>query len=99
MVKMTFAAWIGYHRRSDLLAQKLVSTMHFISYRQRGKLLQALLRYVVQAWRTWRVLRQERTRVILVLNPPIFCVLVASLYARRYGAQYVIHSRFLDGVK
>lgn len=44
----------------------------------------------MQARRTWRVLRQERPDVVFVQNPPIFCALVASLYARRYGARYVI---------
>lgn len=91
-VGIAFVAWQRYHRRSDLLAQRLGSAMHFISYGQQGKPLQTPVRYVVQAWRTWRVLRRERPQVVFVQNPPIFCVLVASLYARLYGAEYVIDS-------
>jgi glycosyltransferase involved in cell wall biosynthesis len=38
------------------------------------------------------MLQREAPDVIFVQNPPIFAVLVASLYARRYGARYVIDS-------
>jgi len=92
MAKTTFIAWIGYHRRSDLLAQHLGATMHFIHYGQSRRLIQTPIRYVVQALQTWRVLREDRPDVIFVQNPPIFCVLVAFLYAKRYGARYVIDS-------
>lgn len=91
-MKTAFIAWIGYHRRSDLLAQHLGATMHFIHYGPSGRLIQTPIRYGVQAWQTWRVLRQDRPDVVFVQNPPIFCVLVAFLYAQRYGAQYVIDS-------
>jgi glycosyltransferase involved in cell wall biosynthesis len=37
-------------------------------------------------------LRRERPDVIFVQNPPIFAVVVAFLYARFYGARYVIDS-------
>jgi glycosyltransferase involved in cell wall biosynthesis len=46
----------------------------------------------MQAWQTWRVLRAERPDVIFVQNPPIFAILVVSIYARCYGARYVIDS-------
>ncbi len=89
---MTFIAWIGYHRRSDLLAQHLGATLHFIYYKSSHRLIRTPIRYVVQAWQTWRVLRQDRPDVIFVQNPPIFCALVAFLYARRYSVRYVIDS-------
>jgi glycosyltransferase involved in cell wall biosynthesis len=54
--------------------------------------LQAPVRYLTQAWQTWRVLRQERPDIIFVQNPPIFAVLVASLYSHCYGARFVIDS-------
>jgi glycosyltransferase involved in cell wall biosynthesis len=50
------------------------------------------VRYLAQAWQTWHILRQERPEIIFVQNPPIFAVLVVSLYARCFGAQYVIDS-------
>ncbi len=91
-MKTTFIAWIDYHRRSDLLAQHLGATMHFIHYRSPRRLFQTPIRYVVQSLRTWRVLCQDRPGVVFVQNPPIFCALVAFLYAERYSARYVIDS-------
>ena len=74
------------------MAQHLGATMHFIYFGPTSRLIQTPVRYVVQALQTWRVLRQDRPDVVFVQNPPIFCVLVAFLYAQRYGAQYVIDS-------
>lgn len=91
-MKSAFIVWDNYSQRSDLLAQRLGATMHNIYYGQRGKLLQAPMRYVVQGLQTWRVLRRERPDVVFVQNPPIFLALVAFLYAQRYSARYVIDS-------
>jgi glycosyltransferase involved in cell wall biosynthesis len=90
--KRVFIVWARYHRRSELLAQHLGATIHYVYHGRMGQVWQAPVRYVVEAWRTWRVLRRERPDVIFVQNPPIFAVVVASLYARCYGAQYVIDS-------
>lgn len=57
-----------------------------------GKLFQVPVRYLRQAWQTWHILRQERPDIIFIQNPPIFAVVVASFYARSYGAQYIIDS-------
>lgn len=91
-MKSTFIAWVYYNRRSELLAQHLGAALHFVCYGEPGKLLQAPVRYGVQAVRTWRILWREQPNVVFVQNPPIFCALVAALYARRYGARYVIDS-------
>lgn len=91
-MKSTFIAWARYHRRSELLAGHLGATMHFIHNGRLRKLWQTPVRYLVQAWQTWHVLRRERPDVVFVQNPPIFCVLLAFLYTRRHGAQYVIDS-------
>jgi len=90
--KRVFIVWARYHRRSELLAQHFGATIHYVYDSQVGRLSQAPVRYLAQARQTWRVLRRERPDVIFVQNPPIFCVLVAVLYAQRYGAQYVIDS-------
>jgi len=91
-LRITFIAWTRYDRHSELLAQHLDAGIHFIYYGQGGALLQAPVRYLVQALRTWRVLRRDNPDVIFVQNPPIFCALVAFIYSRRYGARYVIDS-------
>ena len=91
-MKSTFIAWVHYHRRTELLAEHLGATLHFVQYGESGKLVQAPFRYVIQAIQTWRILRRERPTIVLVQNPPIFCALIAFLYARGHGARYVIDS-------
>jgi glycosyltransferase involved in cell wall biosynthesis len=91
-LKITFIVWAPYQRRAEILAEQLGAPMHFVYQRRTNKLLGTPVAYVVQALRTWRILRQEVPDVIFVENPPIFCALVASLYAQRYGARYVIDS-------
>jgi len=92
MTKITFISWCPYHRRTELLAQHLNATLHFIHYGRSGKLLQAPIRYLIQGAKTWRILLRERPTIVLVQNPPIFCALLAALYALIYGGQYVIDS-------
>lgn len=89
---MIFIAWTRYNRRSDLLAQHLGATMQHVAYGRHGALLQAPLRYLVLALRTWRMLRRESPDVVFVQNPPIFCVLTVFCYTRLYGGRYVIDS-------
>lgn len=92
MKKTSFIAWVRYDRRPDLLAERFGTKPHYIVVGQQGKLWQAPLRYPIQAWKTWHLLRRERPDVVYVQNPPIFAVLVVYLYARLHGAQYVIDS-------
>ncbi len=91
-MKLSFIAWERYEPHTDLLAHHLGATMHHIYHGQRGKLLQAPVRYLTQSLQTWTVLAREKPDVIFVQNPPIFCALIAFLYARRNRAQYVIDS-------
>ncbi|NLG52305.1 MAG: glycosyltransferase family 4 protein [Chloroflexi bacterium] len=88
----TVLSWVRRHRRNELLAERLGATLHDICYGTQGNLWQAPDRYPLQAWKTWRVLRQEQPDVVLAVNPPIFCALTAYLYSRRYGAQFAIDS-------
>lgn len=102
-MKQTFIAWTRFHRRSELLAQHLGARLHYIYIGNSGRRLKPPIRYLAQALRasarypaqarqTWRVLRQERPDLIFIQNPPIFGVLVAYLYASRYGARFIIDS-------
>ncbi len=47
------------------------------------------LKYLVQMWRTWRLLRQEKPRVVLMMVPPVFICLPVYLYCRRFRAGYI----------
>jgi glycosyltransferase involved in cell wall biosynthesis len=50
----------------------------------------APVRYLVQALETWPILRRERPEVVFVQAPPIFCAVVAYLYAKLFRAKFVI---------
>jgi hypothetical protein len=91
-MNIVFISWERYNRRSELLAQHLEAKVFFIAYGQKGRLLHTLIKYPIQAWRTWWVLHQERPGIIFVQNPPIFCALVAFFYASWHRARYVIDS-------
>ncbi|RMF34416.1 MAG: glycosyltransferase [Chloroflexi bacterium] len=82
-------AWAPHSPRGELLAEAFgldLHTIHAVGRRRRH----ALLKYPIQAWRTWRLLTRERPRLVVVQNPPIFAPLVVYLYARLYGACFVI---------
>lgn len=91
-MKISFVAWLPYHRRTELLAQHLGASLHFVHWGQTAELSRAPLKYFIQGIRTWRILKQEKPSIILVQNPPIFCALVAFLYAQRHESQYIIDS-------
>jgi hypothetical protein len=92
LVKIVYIVWFRYNRRAELLAQNLGAKIFYIVYGKRGRTLQTLVKYPIQAWRTWLVLRRERPRIIFVQNPPIFCALVAFIYSSCHRARYVIDS-------
>jgi glycosyltransferase involved in cell wall biosynthesis len=93
-MRISFIVWAryGYQSHTELFAQHLGATTHYVWHGRRGGLVQTGLRYSVQALKTWRTLRRLRPDVVFVQNPPIFCALVVSLYAQRHGIRYVIDS-------
>jgi len=91
-MKIIFVSWIRYQQRSECLAKHLGAKIHFFYFGKHGKMLQVPVRYLVQALKTWSVLRRECPNVIFVQNPPIFCVLTIFLYTKYYHAQYIIDS-------
>lgn len=92
MSNRVFIVWSRYHRRSELLADHLGATLHYIYDNQKGQLRHLPIRYLAQAFQTWGILRREQPDIIFVQNPPIFAVLVVAIYARYHGARYVIDS-------
>jgi glycosyltransferase involved in cell wall biosynthesis len=91
-MNISFIVWAPYQRRAEILAEHLGASLTFIYYKPANKRLETPIRYAVQAKRTWHTLRQQRPDVIFVENPPIFCALVASIYAWRHGTRFVIDS-------
>jgi hypothetical protein len=86
--RITFISWALFQRRSELLAQHLKTTAHFIYLGHKGNLLQAPVRFPVQSRRTWRVLRSERLDVVFVQPPHPLCFGALPLRAMPWRAIY-----------
>lgn len=80
--KSIFIVWGIHSRRAETLAGDLnVRTCFVYEFRLKGCWLTPL-RYLVQGWKTWRLLERERPEVVLVQSPPIFAPLVVSLWCK-----------------
>ena len=84
-------AWHPYSRRGQLLCGAFRLELKLIHSLKRHYLL-APIRYVLQAAKSFTVLIRERPRLIFVQNPPIFAVVIVYVYAKLWGARYVIDS-------
>ena len=89
--KLVFIAWTDQDRRSQLLAKELGMQLYEIQILQRKYAL-APLRYLLQTWRTLRILFRERADVTFVQNPPIFAAFAVWLYAAVSRTRFVIDS-------
>jgi glycosyltransferase involved in cell wall biosynthesis len=87
--KMVFISWLRHDERSALVGKHLGADVYFIQWGRR-KPYMAPLRYIVQSFLTWPILRREKPDIILVQVPPIFAGPVVQLYARLYGAKYIL---------
>jgi len=91
-MKTLIIAWAPHSSRSQLLANEFRAGLYLIHYLKFQAPLYAPFKYVPQALKSFSVLLRERPQMILVQNPPIFNALVAFLYGRLSGAQYIIDS-------
>jgi glycosyltransferase involved in cell wall biosynthesis len=87
---VSFVTWYPSCRRSDALAGWFGGNSHLIHFLEFKQPLYAPAKYVLQAVATWRRLRQDRPTIVFVASPPVFAGLVVWLYARCFGARYVV---------
>ncbi len=84
-VKSVFIVWSSYSRRAETIAAELNGQVSY-QYEVRLKGLWLIpLRYLVQGWKTWHFLEQERPEVVLVQAPPIFAPLVVAIWCGLRG--------------
>jgi glycosyltransferase involved in cell wall biosynthesis len=99
MSKRIFIAWASFHRRSELLATYFKARLYYVYSQRTEGIWHTAVRYLVQTWQTWHILRRERAEIIFVQNPPVISVLAVSMYTFFFGGQIVIDSHtgaFLD---
>lgn len=87
-----FVSWTRYSRRSESVAAALGADAIFVeSWKDAGVVLLPL-RYLRQAFTTWRTLRRRRPEVIITMNPPIVLPLLAYLYAAVFRTRFAVDS-------
>jgi glycosyltransferase involved in cell wall biosynthesis len=89
-LNVSFITWYPTCRRSDALAYALGGPSHLIHYLTFKKPLHAPLKYVFQAWDTFRYLRRDRPQVVAVASPPVFAVLAVWAYCKLFDTRYII---------
>jgi glycosyltransferase involved in cell wall biosynthesis len=77
-----FIVWTKSSERAETLARELGG---HVSYNYEAQLdgksyWLKPLRWLVQGWKTWRVLEREQPEVVLVQGPPVFAILVVSIW-------------------
>jgi glycosyltransferase involved in cell wall biosynthesis len=97
-IKPLFIVWHHFTRRAETLTTELGGRVCYeYEGRLEGKLLTPL-RYLAQAWKTWRLLERERPAVVIVQSPPIFaplvvaawCVMRGKMQRRGYRTSYIV---------
>jgi hypothetical protein len=83
--KTLFIVWSKHSRRATTMAAELGSQVSF-QYESglAGRWLTPL-RYLLQAWKTWRLLEQVRPEAVIVQVPPIFSLLVVAAWCELRG--------------
>ena len=85
--KSIYIVWAKHSRRAETLSAELdLDGNVSFQYEERLKAHWLLpLRYLVQGWKTWRLLEQQRPQVVLVQSPPIFALLVVAAWCELRG--------------
>src|SRR5260370_11425245 len=78
--KSVFVVWYSHSRRAETLATELGGQISFQwEDRLEGHWLKPL-RYLIQGWKTWCLLEQERPETVVVQSPPIFAPLIVATW-------------------
>ncbi len=88
--KITFVVWSGHSPRATNMAAALDTIVQFqyeVGMKRRGM---TPLRYLVQAWQSWKLLEHERPDVVIARTPPVFAPLVVALWAAWRRKQLVM---------
>lgn len=80
--KPLIIAWASYSLRVKTMADELDGRFSLqYEARLKGRWLTPL-RYLVQGWKTWRLLEKERPEVVVIQVPPVFTPLVVAVWCK-----------------
>lgn len=78
---VTYISWAPHCSRSDYTAQELGGTSHMVYAASLGsKPATILLKYLIQTFRTWRILLGRHHDAIFVMSPPVVAGVVVLPY-------------------
>lgn len=83
--KPLFIAWASHSQRFETLAVELDGQLSLQYETQLKGPWLTLLRYLVQGWKTWRLLERERPEVVIVQVPPVFAPLIVAVWCELRG--------------
>lgn len=90
--KVVFISWAPYCSRSDNIARELGGDSYMVYYGFLGSnYFTILLKYFLQAIKTFQILLKERPDVVFCMTPPIFTSIPAWLYTKLFkGTGFVL---------
>ena len=75
-----YIVWYTHARRAETFSREVQADLVFIYEPRLRTAWLSPLRYLVQCWRTWRLLERERPAFVVVQSPPIFAPLAVALW-------------------
>lgn len=87
--KILYIVWYSHARRAETLSRELNAQLVFIYEAHMKGFWLKLLRYVIQGWKTWRLLERERPSFVIAQTPPTFAPLVVALWCALRGKKQV----------
>jgi hypothetical protein len=90
-LKPVYISWAPHCSRSDNTARELGGRSYMVYWSRLGSsILTVWLKYLGQAFRTFRLLSQERPDVVFVMTPPVFAVATVWLWCALNRIPYVV---------
>ncbi len=88
--KLLFISWAENCSRSDTLARLLGGASKMVYALKYGSTSATIwLKYLAQMFMTWKLLKRERPKIVLVMVPPVFICVPVYLYCLRHRARYI----------
>lgn len=83
--KIVFVVWYGFSRRAETLASEVGGRVIFQYEAGLRGGWRTPWRYLVQTWKTWRMLQRERPDLVMVQSPPIVAPLAVVLWCKLWS--------------
>jgi glycosyltransferase involved in cell wall biosynthesis len=84
-----YFVWYKHARRAETLSRELGARLVFVYETQLRSFWLKPMRYLIQAWKTWRLLEEERPAFVIVQSPPVFAPLAVALWCKFRGRKRV----------